>query len=81
MGVHVKELRRGSFARGQAARPRGEGVPGRFSRGQEQAPLRGYRADRVVRRGPGPQPARRGAPRPLLHRPGAGRLTAVTHRT
>ncbi len=41
MGVHVKELRRGSFARGQAARPRGEGVPGRFSRGQEQAPLRG----------------------------------------
>jgi len=41
MGVHVKELRRGSFAGGQAARPRSDGVPGRFSRGQERAPLRG----------------------------------------
>ena len=40
MAVHVKEPRRGSFADGQAARPRADGAPGRFSCGQERAPLR-----------------------------------------
>ena len=40
MAVHVKELRRGSFAVGQAVRPRANAAPGRYSCGQERAPLR-----------------------------------------
>lgn len=92
MAVHVEELRRGSFANGQAAAPPGRGALGRFSVGQERHPCpdgapTGWFAEGQARAHPEAAPhgrfctgqERGGAPAP--RRTGRRRVMAITHGT